>query len=133
MHGEKIPFHLYIRDCRATALVTRTINLVPFIWFRLNIFKCIFCSVIKNIYFDNFCHFLGKMDLLTYIFKSLTYIRNYINNSFSTLEAWEIILYSVVTTLLMVYIKMWIDDIRGKNTFFVFFLVYLNGGGDSLP
>lgn len=55
------------------------------------------------------------MDLPTYIFKSLTYIRNYINNSFSTLEAWEIILYSVVTTLLMLYVKIWIDDLRGKN------------------
>lgn len=91
-------------------------------------FKCILYSLIKNIYFDNFAHFLGKMDLLTCIFKSLTYIRNYINNSFSTLEAWEIILYSVVTTLLMLYAKMWIDDLRGKNIFSILFSFFKRTG-----
>lgn len=57
------------------------------------------------------------MDASDYIIETLTFVRKYINSSCSALEPWEIILYSVITTLLMFYVKTCIDNLRGNFIF----------------
>ena len=48
---------------------------------------------------------------LSYINGFLMFLRKYINDSCSHLEAWQIILCTLSTVLVLFYIKKWIDDI----------------------